>query len=59
MAVKKRGKKVKSFKGTNIRISDTAYKLLKVFTTERGYKLGVFCEMAALERMKNESTNNI
>ena len=42
-------------KGKNVRFNDDSYDLVKVFCDERGYKLGLFCEIAALYRMKEES----
>lgn len=59
MPQKKPRKKIKTYAGKNIRFSDDAFKLLKVFTDEKGYRLGSFCEIAALEKMKSESINNL
>ena len=49
----KKQKKAPSL-GRNIRISDDSYIQLKDFCLEKGYKLGVFCDIAAVERMKSE-----
>lgn len=46
-------------KGKNIRFSDKSYDLLKAFCDKKGYKLGSFCEIGALDKMKTESTNNL
>lgn len=46
-------------KGKNIRFSDKSHKMLSVWCDKKGYKLGSFCEIAALEKMKNESSNDL
>ena len=46
-------------KGKNIRFSDKAHKLLVNFCKKNGYNLGSFCEIAALDRVKTESTKNL
>lgn len=38
----------------NIRFSEDAHNTLKTFCKERGFNLGRFCEIAALDRMTNE-----
>lgn len=52
-------KLIKNGKGKNIRFSDDGHKILNIFCDEKGYKLGSFCEIAALEKMRVESTNNL
>lgn len=42
--------------GKNIRFSDNAHTLLVNFCKERGYNLGAFCEIAALNKLREEST---
>ena len=42
--------------GKNIRISSKSHALLLAFCKKRGYTLGAFCEIGALDKMKNEST---
>lgn len=46
-------------KGKNIRFSDKAHKLLVNFCKKKGYNLGSFCEIAAMEKIKTESTKNL
>ena len=50
---------VPKLKGKNIRFSDESHRLLNISCDKKGYKLGSFCEIAALEKMKNESTDNL
>lgn len=50
--------------GKNVRFDAKSYDLLKVYCKEKGYRLGAFCEIGALEKMKSEvlksvTTNNI
>lgn len=53
------GKIVKKTNGKNIRFSEKSHKLLSNFCRKKGYMLGTFCEIAALDKMKNEATNNL
>ncbi len=46
--------KKKKLIGKNVRISDKSHKLLAVYCKKKGYNLGAFCEMGALEKMKTE-----
>jgi len=52
-------KDLKKKAGKNIRFSEKSHRLLNVFCEKKGYKLGSFCEIAALDKMKNESTDNL
>lgn len=54
-------KKVKKpeYKGKNVRINAKSFDLLKKFCDEKGYKIGVFFEIGALDKMKNEVVNSI
>jgi hypothetical protein len=45
-------KQEKISKGTNVRISNTAYLKIKKFCKERGFQIGAFCANAALQRME-------
>lgn len=47
-------KEINISRGKSIRISDTAYNSLKNFCEMRGYKMGQFCEMGAMDKMKDE-----
>jgi hypothetical protein len=49
----------KATKGKNIRFSDKAHKLITSFCKRNGYNLGSFCEIAAMDKIKVESTKNI
>lgn len=53
------GKEIKIAKGKNIRFSDKSHKLLSAYCRTKGYNLGAFCEIGALDRMKLDATNNI
>lgn len=46
-------------KSKNIRFSEESHRQLNIFCDKKGYKLGSFCEIAALDKMKNESINNL
>jgi hypothetical protein len=50
--------KVKT-KGKNIRFTDKGHKLIVNFCNKNGYNLGSFCEIAAMDKIKKESTENI
>jgi hypothetical protein len=41
-------------KGKNVRISTKSHELLMKFCVKKGYNLGAFCEIGALDKMKNE-----
>lgn len=43
--------------GKNVRISDKSHKLLAVHCKKKGYNLGAFCEIGALDKMRNEATS--
>ena len=42
-------------RGHNIRFKEEVYRVLKEFTSLKGYKLGSFCEIAAMDKMKKET----
>lgn len=48
------GKEVKVTKGKNIRFTDKSHSTLVKFCRKKGYHLGAFCELGALEKMRNE-----
>lgn len=48
------GKEIKINKGKNIRFSDESHKRLSEYCRLKGYNLGAFCEMGALQRMETE-----
>lgn len=48
----KKATKKKTYIGTNIRLTDAAYKQIKDFCDEHGYKIGAFVEIAALKQLK-------
>lgn len=58
MPTKKVSRKVKSKKveiaDKNIRFSGKSHQLLSDFCRKKGYKLGSFCEIAALNKMSGE-----
>jgi hypothetical protein len=54
MKEKKTNKKLVD-KGRNIRFRAEVYKAVKDFTSLKGYKLGSFCEIAAMDKIKKEA----
>lgn len=52
----KKVKEVKgaSYSGRNVRINDKSYKLIKNYCDKKGYRIGVFFELGALEKMRAE-----
>jgi len=49
-----KGKKKVVYKGKNIRISDSAYLVIKKYVDQHNYKIGGFIESAAIEKIKND-----
>lgn len=45
--------------GKNVRIDTKSYDLLVTYCKGKGYKLGAFCEIGALEKMKNEVNSSL
>jgi hypothetical protein len=58
MPVKKKTIKKKSYIGTNIRISDEGFEMIKTYCKRMGYKLGTFVENAAVNRILLESSKS-
>lgn len=46
-------------KSKNVRISNKSHQLLVNFCKEKGYNLGAFCEIGALDKMRNEVTSDL
>lgn len=42
--------------GKNIRFSDKGHATLSLFCKKKGYNLGAFCEIASLDKLREEST---
>ncbi len=59
MLTKKKVVKKKTYDGINVRFTDKAFKVVKAFCDVKGYKIGAFCEIAALDKVKIESTVNL
>jgi hypothetical protein len=52
--------KNKNNTGVNVRFSKSGHEALKTFTKKRGLHLGMFCEMAALEKKEHiEKTETV
>lgn len=52
-------KESKKIKGKNIRFSDKGHKFISGFCKKNGFNLGAFCEIAAMEKIRIESTKNL
>lgn len=52
---KKETKKI----GKNVRFSDNGHKLLVAFCKKKGYNIGSFCEIAAMDKIKVETIASV
>lgn len=47
------------YDGKNVRIKTPSHDLVSAFCKEKGFVLGTFFELAALEKMERESAKNL
>ncbi len=50
------GKKLKTYTGKNVRLSDDGFAEIKAYVDAEGYKLGHFIENAAIEKIKKQKS---
>jgi len=43
----------------NVRFNSDAFNLVKTFCEKRGYKIGVFCQIAAAEKIQKEVASKL
>jgi hypothetical protein len=58
MPIKKKTIRKKSYVGTNVRISDEGFEMIKSHCKRMGYQLGKFVENAAVKRILIESSKD-